>query len=276
MTAATPIAFECVGAALIGVLHGACAPARRGVVIVVGGPNYRVGSHRQFLLLARRLAAAGVPVLRFDCRGMGDSDGDFPGFEAIGPDIRAAVDALCRETGVTEVVLWGLCDAASAILFYAGGDARVRAIAIANPWVRTVAGQAKAEIRHHYAGRLASGAFWRRLLTGDVAIGRAVAGAAGAVVRARRGGDGKDADLPGRMAAGLARFAGPVLMLISGDDMTAREFDDACAASPTWRGLLAAPRVTRHELPAADHTFSTRAWRDEVAARTVGWVNGLG
>lgn len=276
MTGETPLAFPCAGAGLIGVLHGAAAPARRGVVIVVGGPNYRVGSHRQFLLLARRLAGAGVPTLRFDCRGMGDSDGDFPGFEAIGPDIRAAIDTLCRETGVTEVVLWGLCDAASAILFYAGGDPRVRAAAIANPWVRTVAGQARAEIKHHYTGRLASGDFWRRLLTGDVAVGKAIAGAAGALVRARRGGGGDDADLPARMAAGLARFAGPVLLLISGDDMTAREFDDACAASPAWRGLLAAPRVTRHQLPAADHTFSTRAWRDEVAARTVAWVTGLG
>ena len=39
------------------------------MVIVVGGPQYRAGSHRQFTLLARHIAAAGYPVLRFDARG---------------------------------------------------------------------------------------------------------------------------------------------------------------------------------------------------------------
>lgn len=49
--------------------------ASTGVVIIVGGPQYRAGSHRQFVLLARALATAGYPVLRFDYSGMGDSDG---------------------------------------------------------------------------------------------------------------------------------------------------------------------------------------------------------
>jgi len=52
-----------------------------GVLIVVGGPQYRVGSHRQFLLLSRRLAAEGHPVMRFDYRGMGDASGAMRGFE---------------------------------------------------------------------------------------------------------------------------------------------------------------------------------------------------
>ena len=42
-----------------------------GVLIAVGGPQYRLGCHRQFLLLARALAKAGYPVMRFDYRGMG-------------------------------------------------------------------------------------------------------------------------------------------------------------------------------------------------------------
>ena len=52
----------------------ACA-GPRGVLIVTGGPQYRAGSHRQFVLLARFLAARGMAVLRFDYRGMGDSEG---------------------------------------------------------------------------------------------------------------------------------------------------------------------------------------------------------
>ena len=61
------------------------ATASVGVVIVVGGAQYRVGSHRQFVGLARHLAAHGHPVLRFDFPGMGDSPGDWVGFESTAP-----------------------------------------------------------------------------------------------------------------------------------------------------------------------------------------------
>ena len=111
------IGFDCRGERLVAVLHPGADDARRGVVIVVGGPQYRVGSHRQFVMLARHLARAGVPVLRFDYRGMGDSEGSHPGFEHVGPDIEAAIDLLCaRAPSVREIILWTLCDAASAAL----------------------------------------------------------------------------------------------------------------------------------------------------------------
>lgn len=108
----TALTFSCGDATLVGILHGTSRPARRGVVIVVGGPQYRVGAHRQYVILARALADNGVPVLRFDYRGMGDSSGVFSGFEDCSEDIRAAVDALLEHcSGLDEVVLWGLCDA---------------------------------------------------------------------------------------------------------------------------------------------------------------------
>src|SRR3546814_1414367 len=78
--------FPCAEAELVGILHLPAAAARRGVLIVVGGPQYRAGSHRQFLLIARRLAEQGYPVLRFDHRGIGDSDGPYLGFEALDAD----------------------------------------------------------------------------------------------------------------------------------------------------------------------------------------------
>src|SRR5262245_60307703 len=66
------VVFGCEGEELLGVLHepasdGATGtPASTGVIIVVGGPQYRVGSHRQFVLMARELARRGHAVLRFD------------------------------------------------------------------------------------------------------------------------------------------------------------------------------------------------------------------
>src|SRR5690349_14351227 len=86
--------FQCQGEQLVGILSGAEQPATRGVLILVGGPQYRAGSHRQFTLLARHLAEHGVPSLRFDYRGMGDSGGEVRSFEDVSPDIRCAIDRL--------------------------------------------------------------------------------------------------------------------------------------------------------------------------------------
>mgnify|MGYP003504752475 CR=1 FL=1 len=73
-----------------------------------------------------------------------------------------------------------------------------------------------------------------------------------------------------RLASGVA-----LLLVASGADLTAREFTDLAAGSPEWRRLLAAPRFSRRDLPGADHTFSRRAWRDQVAAWTADWVRAL-
>jgi hypothetical protein len=73
------------------------------------------------------------------------------------------------------------------------------------------------------------------------------------------------------MCAGLARFRGKVLVIIGGADLTGQEFAGIADSQP-WRTLLAAPRVTRHTLAGADHTFSRRKWRDQVARWTSDWV----
>ncbi|WP_229425323.1 hydrolase 1, exosortase A system-associated [Massilia sp. Se16.2.3] len=104
------------------------------MLVVVGGPQYRAGSHRQFTLLARDLADAGIPALRFDYRGMGDSEGDLQTFEHVEDDLRAAIDRFFLEVpGMREVVLWGLCDGASAAAMYAPQDARVSGLVLLNP-----------------------------------------------------------------------------------------------------------------------------------------------
>lgn len=283
---AQPLQFDCAGSALFGLLHlppqdvGASAPpppwSRLGVVIVVGGPQYRVGSGRQFVLLARRLAAAGTPTLRFDSRGMGDSDGEFRGFLHLDDDIRAAVDALCSACPALDgVVLWGLCDAASAILFYAYRDRRVKGLALLNPWVHddSEQGEARTLLRHYYLRRLLSPGAWRKLLRLRLNPARAAAGLAGSLVRsAQRGRAGGARPYQRRMLDGLQRFDGPLLLLLSGHDITASEFRRLSDGSPDWRARLADARVRRHELAAADHTFSRREWRDQVAGWTVDWL----
>jgi len=282
------LVFSCAGERLYGVASVPETPAPRGVLIVVGGPQYRAGSHRQFVLLARQLAAAGVPAMRFDYRGMGDSEGEPRDFTDIGDDLQAALEQFFAEVpGMTEVVLWGLCDGASAPLCQASLDPRVTGLVLLNPWVRTEHSIAKTTLKHYYRARLLQAGLWRKILQGQFDYAGAAKSFAALVAAAFRSGRSRPAaaadtaaeavanapqPLPERMGAGLARFRGKVLLILSGADLTAKEFADMAAASPSWRRLLATPRVTRYDLPGADHTCAQRAWRDQVALWTCDWV----
>jgi exosortase A-associated hydrolase 1/exosortase A-associated hydrolase 2 len=283
------ITFDCHGESLVGVLD---LPARphggRGVLIVVGGPQYRAGSHRQFTLLARRLAAEGIPAMRFDYRGMGDSDGDIRNFEQVEDDLRAAVDRFMLEVpGLREVVLWGLCDGASASTLYAPLDTRITGLALLNPWVRTEEGAAKAMLKHYYKDRLLDPALWKKIASGQfdyAGAARSFFQLAGSALSPRRAEpnsaeqeqEAEAAPLPERMQAALSAFRGRVLVMLSGADLTAQEFGDVAGGSRPWRDLMASNRVTRHTLPGADHTCSQRPWQDQVEDWTCAWLNASG
>lgn len=278
------LSFDCEGCWLYGVLSlpAGVAPSARGVVVVVGGPQYRVGSHRQFTLLARELASQGVPVLRFDYRGMGDSEGDPRDFSDVGPDLRAAIDTFFAEVpGTREVVLWGLCDAASAAMFYAHQDARVSGMVLLNPWARTEEGAARAYLRHYYLSRLFDPGLWRKIAAGRFDLAAALRSFRGLLGKAAGGmpvpsqpaqaASAASPALPQRMLEGYARFRGHTLFITSGADLTAREFE-ALASGPGWRRAMRGKRVARERLRDADHTFSRTEWRDQVARWTADWL----
>ena len=274
------LSFACRGAWLYGIVSLPAAPHPRGVLIVVGGPQYRAGSHRQFTLLARDLAAAGIPAMRFDYRGMGDSEGELRNFENVEDDLRAAIDRFLAEVpGMKEVVLWGLCDGASAAAMYAPQDARVGGLVLLNPWVRTEEGAARATIKHYYRARLFDARLWKKIAGGQFDVKsslRSLWRDLGKAFRPRPASAGvavgSDAPLPERMQAALTRFNGRVLVVLSGADLTAQEFADLSARPGAWQRLLAAPRFTKQKIDKADHTFSRRPWQDQVSNWTRDWL----
>jgi exosortase A-associated hydrolase 1 len=267
------LSFRCRNDWLYGILSQPAVPHTRGILIVVGGPQYRVGSHRQFTLLTRYLAGHGIAALRFDYRGMGDSEGEARDFEAIEDDIGAAIDAFMEAMpGVREVVLWGLCDAASAVTMYAPRDPRVCGLVLLNPWVRTADGIARTMLKHHYRDRLRERDFWRKLVSAQFDYARSFKSMIQLARLAFSGAKADEDALPARMYSGMRAFRGRVMLIIGGSDLTGREFCDVSSSAPAWKRLLDSPQVTWRRIEKADHTFSRRSWRDQVAEWTREWM----
>lgn len=250
------IAFESRGHRLRGVLHRAAGDL--GVLIVPGQPQTRVGSHRMFVQLARELASAGHPVLRYDLAGYGDSDGPAAAYDATPGDVVEAVAALrLAAPQVRRVVLWGLCDGATAAALASPGIAPLAGLVLVNPWVHDESLRAKAIVGGHYRGRLGSAAFWRRLLSGGVRVVPALREAASHLRRAlapRNPPQGSPAD---RLLRALQRTATPACLVLSGQDLTAGEMSSLLSSDAQWRRMETRLQVQR--LAQADHTMSDSA-----------------
>lgn len=283
-----PVAFDCSGSTLFGVVHRPVNPADYGLLTVVaGGPQYRAGCGRQLLALARVLAEADIPVMRFDQRGVGDSQGDFLGFEDMKEDLNAAVAAFRNNVpGLKHVVLWGGCDAGSSVLLNAAAIPEVRGAIVANPFVSSELTQ-KTLQRKHYLKRFLEKSFWKKVVTLQYnpldylrprpgkAVSRGSSASEAQVAtqapqKPKAGGAFAD-----RMLTGVQEFDGQLLFLMSGHSPTRREFDEFLARFPVWRKACSGPLHQRVDLPDADQTFSTRESRQAVNSAALDWMKSF-
>ena len=162
------IAFPCEGETLVGTLDD--APGTTGLLIVSGGNEIRAGAHRAMAHLAARLAADGIPVFRYDRRGIGDSSGDNRGYASAAADLAAAVAAFrAAAPAMTRLVAFGNCDAATTLALFADGDT-IDTLILANPWVVETPDDLPppAAIRARYLSRLRDPRALRRLVRGQV------------------------------------------------------------------------------------------------------------
>ena len=223
-------AFPCNGDTLIATLDD--APGTTGLLIVSGGNELRCGAHRGMALLAADLAAAGIPVFRFDRRGIGDSDGANHGYRDSGPDIAAAAHTFrTLAPHVSRIVGFGNCDAATALALF-HRDAGIHALVLANPWVgdEDDALPPASAIRSHYAGRLRDPRQWFRALSGGINIGKAIRGLRKASAKS------KEATNPIAARMAVAMTDTPRTILLARRDNTAIRFEQAwCEPDPIQR-----------------------------------------
>ncbi len=229
-------------------------------------------------------------MFRFDHRGIGDSGGEPRSFEALDSDIKSAIDVFLETyPQIKEVHIWGLCDAASAASLYVTSDPRVSGLILLNPWVRSESGVAKSFLWHYYTTRLFDPEFWRSAFHERKSLWSVFGRAARKLLsnaephnESEVSSDSNAGSQPvsestsppyqERMLAALQRFQGRTLIILSGNDLTAAEFRQLVTGSRKWRKLCKRASVSWFEMPDANHTFSTRAWRDAVAERTVQWL----
>lgn len=268
------VVFPCEGEQLVGVLSVPATAPDTGVLLITGGPQYRVGSHRQFTQIAWHLAENGVAAMRFDTTGMGDSSGaERRSFVVVHPDVGAALNVMFeRFPTMRSVALWGLCGGATAALLYCHvtRDPRVGGMVLVNPWIRTEATQARTRVKHYYLQRLLQREFWGKLVRGRIGLSslselfRAVrlsaraasaSGPASAVAGEARI-QVTEADLGHYMARSWSDFAGRILLILSERDYTAKEFLETAKLHAIWQANLTKPNVQRVELADADHTFA--------------------
>jgi hypothetical protein len=135
------------------------------MVILNAGVIHRVGPNRLSVRIARTVAELGIPALRFDLSGIGDSlprKEARPLTESVALDVRAAIDFLARTYGAERFVSFGLCSGGREALRAAYRDPRVVGAVMVDPYgYRT-----RRFYLHHYGTRLFRAQSWAGALSG--------------------------------------------------------------------------------------------------------------
>lgn len=251
------ITFECEGSSLVATLDE--APGTTALLLVSGGNEVRAGAWNGQARFAARIAAQGFTVLRFDRRGIGDSEGENTGFTGSADDLLSAVAALRHaRPDVTRIFAMGNCDAASALML--AGGAGCDGLILSNPWTfedESAEEEAPAEVvRAHYRRRLADPAAIRRLLTGKVGLRQLVRSL---VATLRPPPPPDSGGLAHDMRQGILAFGGPVRFLIAGRDRTGLAF--------TARWDKADPRL--RTCPDATHSYVEAGSQDWLVQQVI-------
>ena len=243
------LTFTCEGQDLAATLDEGPKPG--GLLLVTGGNELRSGAFAGQAELAARIAADGHSVFRFDRRGVGDSAGENGGYRSSAPDIAAALTAFRAQVpGMSRVVGFGNCDAASALML--SGGAGLDALVLSNPWTfeddESDNGPPPEAIRSRYAEKLKNPRELVRLVTGKVSFAKLAKGLIQAIKPPP-----PPTSLAEDMRAGLDQFGGDVRILLAGRDRTGQAFAASWPADDS--------RI--HKCQNADHAYSdaeSSAW----------------
>lgn len=295
------------GLEMFGVLHVPASGAKTDLAVILLSPGVkmRVGPQRLYCTMTERLLDLGLPVLRFDFHGLGDSAGevteellkDVYNHIEVGRFVDDTIDSMdwmAKTHGTRRFVLSGLCGGAITGLLTARHDDRVAgllALAItpvlasssAHPALYMTSGQL-ADMRRTYLDKLLSPQAWLRLLSfkSDYRVMwralmqpfRAAPNSAmpPAVPTAPPAEQDNANPLFPPAFFDMMTSRRPILLLFGGSDRLLWEFEEKFVARHQAR-LAEAPQCYEvYTIAHANHVLSFEPWQQEMLNASTAWL----
>lgn len=245
-------------------------------IILNAGVLHRVGPHRLHVVLARRIAAAGIACLRLDLGGIGDSaaSSDATSFrDSAVADTRLAMTGLAAALdlapGAGRFVLFGVCSGADNSIATALADDRVAGVVLVDPPTYATRWSQLRDLRNRIAQRsgLRDAVGWG-LGVARRRLREAVARQRGELPPPSEGREPPPIATHRAQLTALADRGVRVLAIYSGIHGAGYNHPDQLfEAFPELRG-----RIEHRYFPAANHTFTELAMQRELVAEVAAWV----
>lgn len=255
---------------------------RPAVLLLNAGFLHRIGPNRLYVTLARRLAAAGLPVLRFDYSGLGESEPRRDALSLEASMLAEGIEAMnfLASSGIADrFVPMGLCAGAEQSQRLAHADTRVVGAVLIDGYAYRTPGYRLRE----YARHLRSGRSWKQLLTKPLLLPKVLAGKPekpGAPQSGNPGGVDFVREFPTREAcltqldAILARDV-ELFFIFTGGGM-AELYNSPKQFHEMFPSLRGHKRIRLDFMPIADHTFTLRSQQDAVLTSIDHWARATG
>lgn len=233
----------------------------------------RSGPHRMNVHLARRLAAQGIPSVRFDMSGLGDSrrtGSTLPVVEQWVADTRSVMDAAQARFGCARFMMVGFCSGAEVAHLVALEDPRLRAILLWDLYAyKTV--QTRVRTLLYKVRRLGLTGIVRK--AGDKMLGLLRS-------KADAGGDGNRRAMEVSLVPPRDVFSRRIQTL---SDSGVELLFAYCGGEPEWfnhagqfKGMFGQfpfhDQVAFNYLEVSDHLITTRAAQDAFLSMTDDWL----
>ena len=270
---------------------------RPAAILLSAGLIHRVGPNRLYVKLARRLAAQGTPVLRFDLSGVGDSQprsDHLPYLSSSVLEAREAMNWLQSTRNINRFLLIGHCAGAINSFRTARQDPRVAGLAMINieagdeRWTRYDRERKMGRFfASYYRHSLADRDKWIRLLTGRAhyrkiasAIWNGVVGhrLSALIFRLRRKPPSADpapetppevASAPHDLRALAERGARP--LFVFPENSTGHEYVRNLFGA-TFDELHRAGKIQVRMISQADHLYTLQASQEQLAQTIETWA----
>jgi uncharacterized protein len=296
------------GARLFGILHSPVTTVIRdvGIVLLSPGIKSRVGPHRLYIRMAQAFARMGFPVLRFDFYGLGDSEGELRDCShsdlhteiQLGryvQDANAAIDCIRTRTGVSRVIVGGLCGGAlTGLLSGAENDNVAGLLALGIPVIldnqTTTSGETmtkgqRGRLRRGYVRKLLDLRSWIRLFTLKTDFGTLFRSLWNRPknTRGKNQNDGVDgstksvaSNLNPLFSPACFKFlkrGAPILFIFSGGDRLHWEFEEKFLAPNKEYLAPLRSRFEMHTIEDANHILSLPEWEKQMLVVASDWLS---